>query len=75
MEPTSLERELQESKDTPLSLLPINLLLLSSTSSYSSSSMCSKRCLFSSLSARVRNTMERRMTRRRRAVTLICDQT
>ena len=66
--PASLERDLQESKDTPL--LPSILRRLSSISSSSSSSRCSKSCLFSSLSARVRKTMERRMTRSRRAVTL-----
>ena len=68
--PASLERDLQESKDTPLSLLPSILCRLSSNSSSSSSSRCNKSCLFSSLSARVRKTMERRMTRSRRAVTL-----
>ena len=68
--PASLERDLQESKDTPLPLLPSILRRLSSISSSSSSSRCNKSCLFSSLSARVRKTMERRMTRSRRAVTL-----
>ena len=67
--PASLERDLQESKDTPLSLLPSILRRLSSISSSSSSSRCNKSCLFSSLSARVRKTMERRVTIRMKAVT------
>ena len=60
----SLESELEESKETLLSLLPIFLLLLNSTST-SSSSTWSSSCAFSSLSDRVMNTMERRMTTRR----------
>ena len=60
----SLESELEESKETLLSLLPIFLLLLNSTST-SSSSTWSSSCAFSSLSDRVMKTMERRMTTRR----------